>query len=207
MLKDWLSEGEYAAFLDSRRHRRPHAQASIAAITGALFDWDAIERVLRQQPDCIVVRDSALLEAPAPTSAEALRALMARGTGAVVRRAQSSDREFYDIAQRFEREFARSVQVQLFVTPAATRGFGWHYDNEDVIILQTGGSKTYYMRENTRVKPDCSGDFSAIREEVSPLAACTLVAGDALYLPRGMWHMAKAHQDSFSISLGLSTSD
>jgi 50S ribosomal protein L16 3-hydroxylase len=39
--------------------------------------------------------------------------------------------------------------------------------------------------------------------ETSPLIASTLVAGDWLYIPRGWWHMARAADDSLSISVGV----
>lgn len=95
--------------------------------------------------------------------------------------------------------------MQLFVTPPGGISFGWHYDAEDVVILQTGGSKDYNLRANTldqyaRSEPD----FSKIREETSPLALCTLVEGDMLYLPRGHWHVARARTCALSISIGVS---
>jgi ribosomal protein L16 Arg81 hydroxylase len=37
------------------------------------------------------------------------------------------------------------VHVQLFVAPAGTHSFGWHYDDEDVYIVQTEGSKDYFF--------------------------------------------------------------
>jgi hypothetical protein len=203
VLAAWLSEAEHQAFCDSRQQRRAHAVPSVASVRSELFDWSAIERVLVACPDVLVVRESELLARPAPRTAHALRDLMALGAGVVVRRAQLQDAAMRELAGIFQREFSRSVQIQLFVTPARTRGFGWHYDAEDVIILQTVGSKTYYFRENTCTSAD-DADFLAIRREVSPIAACTLAAGDALYLPRGMWHMAKALEDSLSISIGLS---
>lgn len=108
------------------------------------------------------------------------------------------------LARSFERDFHRTARVQLFVTPRGTRGFAWHYDLEDVFILQTLGSKTYYLRENTRVTSlDGAADFAQFAQEVSPLAVCALTVGDVLYIPRGMWHMGRAEDDCFSISVGL----
>ena len=42
-----------------------------------------------------------------------------------------------------------TAHVQLFVTPAETHGFSWHYDAEEVFIVQTAGVKDYLLRENT----------------------------------------------------------
>ena len=38
------------------------------------------------------------------------------------------------------RDFAAPVDVHLYCTPAGQPGFGWHYDAEDVFVLQTAGS-------------------------------------------------------------------
>lgn len=167
-----------------------------------------LDRVLSSlpAPDALVVRESQLLEEAPPTSAEGVRALFQRRAGVVVRRAERHDRTLAQLARDLAAELEGEAHVQLFVTPAGTRGFGWHYDQEDVCILQTTGSKTYYLRANTVVDPRLDGaqpDFSRIRLERSPLLTCTLVARDLLYLPRRMWHAARAGDDSFSISVGV----
>ena len=41
--------------------------------------------------------------------------------------------------------------------------------------------------------------------ETTPAIACTLIAGDWLYIPRGFWHVALASRDALSISVGLLT--
>ena len=120
-----------------------------------------------------------------------------------MRRAELHDAGLATLADSFARELGGSAHIQLFVTPGKTRGFGWHYDEEDVCIVQTQGTKTYYFRENTQeVVPD-RFDFTRIRSETSPLMSCTLAARDLLYLPRHMWHAAKADADSLSISVGV----
>jgi ribosomal protein L16 Arg81 hydroxylase len=39
--------------------------------------------------------------------------------------------------------------------------------------------------------------------EKSPFQATTLVPGDVLYIPAGMWHMARAIERSLSVSVGV----
>jgi hypothetical protein len=206
VLRFWLGAADYQAFTQHRRERRAFSLPSATGGAKALFDWAVMERVLAARPDLLVVRDGQLCEQdPAPTVLPELRAMMMRGVGIVVRRAQTVDAALYALARGFEREFSTELQLQLFVTPRRTRGFGWHYDHEDVLILQTSGIKTYYFRANTCVREPLPerADFSQLTREVSPLMACTLCAGDLLYLPRGTWHMARAREDSLSISLGL----
>lgn len=208
MLRAWLTEDQHQSLRASRAARAPHAQPAALPPGRSLFDWDMLDRVLSSlpAPDALVVRESQLLEEAPPTSAEGVRALFQRRAGVVVRRAERHDRTLAQLARDLAAELEGEAHVQLFVTPAGTRGFGWHYDQEDVCILQTTGSKTYYLRANTVVDPRLDGaqpDFSRIRLERSPLLTCTLVARDLLYLPRRMWHAARAGDDSFSISVGV----
>jgi 50S ribosomal protein L16 3-hydroxylase len=208
MLRRWLSPEVHRAFLDSREHAHAFATASVSAIEPRLLDWSVLDAVLRAEPvaDVLVVQRGELLAEPAPRGATAVRALFARGAGVVVRHAQRHHATLRAVADLFEQEFAALAHIQLFVTPAESHGFGWHYDQDDVVILQTQGRKDYYFRANTRspsLAPGSVPDLTAIAGETSPVLGCTLHAGDALYLPRGMWHVARARADSLSISLGL----
>jgi ribosomal protein L16 Arg81 hydroxylase len=132
---------------------------------------------------------------------------MTRGVGIVIRRAERHSEGLGRIAQELGSCLQRNVHVQVFVTPAATHGFSWHYDAEHVLIVQTAGAKDYYFRPNTvdsRLPNGVLPDFSRIRAEVSPLQTARLLPGDSLYIPTRWWHMAHALEDSLSISCGAS---
>jgi ribosomal protein L16 Arg81 hydroxylase len=134
-----------------------------------------------------------------------VRALFQHGIGIVVRSAEREASALAQLARSFARDLDGEAHVQLFVTPAGTHGFGWHYDREDVFIAQTGGRKDYFFRQNT-VCPDvlhASMDFELFRREGSPVGTATLIAGDWLYIPSGWWHMAKCAEDALSISIGV----
>jgi ribosomal protein L16 Arg81 hydroxylase len=104
--------------------------------------------------------------------------------------------------------FEGDVSIQVYATPAGYRSFGWHYDCEDVFIVQTSGMKEYLLRRNT-VNPaptiDAMPRDMRLELETSPAIACTLIAGDWLYIPRGWWHVAAAIENSLSISVGVLT--
>ena len=96
--------------------------------------------------------------------------------------------------------------MQLYATPAGHFSFGWHYDPEEVFILQTIGVKEYFLRPNT-VHPNpvletMPRDMQYERETPACFA-CTLVPGDWLYIPSGYWHKARAAEAALSISLGV----
>lgn len=208
MLRDWMRAPEHDAFEHARRARTAYATAGLDAITAAMFDEARLHAVLssRHEPDLLVVANNQLLSERAPKTSSQARELLGRGIGLVIRKAQRHDPQLSALAARFALEFDAAPHIQLFVTPARSQGFGWHYDADDVIILQTVGSKQYYLRQNTVVALAAAAlpmDFTEVLRESSPTMACTLQAGDALYLPRGMWHAARAIDESFSISLGL----
>lgn len=207
MLRQWLNEPSWLEFLEARRSQRPFACSCLDAPASSLFDWARLDQVLRVEPapDAIVVRSNALIDVPTPRSAATVRTLFADGIGLVVRRAQTRDAALQTLATQLEREHSVQAHLQLFVTPGGTHGFGWHYDQDDVVILQTVGQKHYYFRQNTLVtRPDEGApNFALVKSERTPTMQCTMVAGDALYVPRFMWHTARAVEDSFSISAGL----
>jgi ribosomal protein L16 Arg81 hydroxylase len=129
---------------------------------------------------------------------------MARGIGFVVRHAERLDAGLDRLRRAFVRDLGREAQIQLFVTPSGTFGFGWHYDLEHVFIAQTAGVKDYYLRRNS-VTPASQEvcDFSGFALERSPLATARLIAGDWLYVPGRWWHAAKCVEASLSISVGI----
>jgi ribosomal protein L16 Arg81 hydroxylase len=204
MLERWMAEGAYRGFVAQRARRAPFADVGVMPAHELAFDWERLGRVLADRAsDVLVVRDSVLSEEAAPRDTQELRQLFGRGAGIVVRRAERHDEGLAALAQAFAWELGGRSHIQLFATPAKTRGFGWHYDEEDVCILQTHGAKTYYFRENTGEVEPGRFDFARVRDETSPLMSCTLVARDKLYLPRHMWHAAKADEDSLSVSIGV----
>jgi 50S ribosomal protein L16 3-hydroxylase len=193
--------------------RAPFASPDCAQGLVKLFDWDTLDRVLahpeldrESKSDVLVVKQGRLLPTRPPRSLAQARLLLAAGSSLVVRHSQQLDPSLGELAARFTREVPGTPQVQLFITPAKQRGFGWHYDAEEVFVVQTVGTKEYFFKENTinpRPAPAPSYDFSGILRERTATLACTLVAGDWLYLPSGWWHAATALEDSLSISVGI----
>ncbi len=98
------------------------------------------------------------------------------------------------------------MDVHLYSTPGESFGFGWHYDVEDVFILQLEGTKQYSLRKNTvnpwPVLENMPQDLRYERE-LMPMLQCELAAGDWLYIPHGYWHKADARSDSLSLAVGV----
>jgi hypothetical protein len=206
-MREWLGDTSVSSFCRTHLGSAPFARPGGAASAVPLLDWDAIGRVLGGEPprpDVLVVADARLVEVPAPRSLPGLRALLARKWGVVVRRAERCDAGLAQLARAFESDLDGEVQLQLFVAPADTHGFGWHFDAEHVFIAQTAGVKDYYFRANTVSPPrEAKPDFTRFRSERSPLATARLIAGDWLYIPARWWHVARCVEDSLSISVGV----
>jgi 50S ribosomal protein L16 3-hydroxylase len=213
MLGSWLSPRPLEDFLLQHMGRAPHARPSSASNALELFDWAVLERLLRAfdsgagpQPDVLIAHRGQLVDVPAPRNLKEVRQLMARSLGVVLRKAERHDTGLATLAEAFARDVPGQVHVQLYVTPAGTQTFGWHYDDEDVFIAQTVGVKDYYIRKNTVAPVSWQPrlpDFSAVRRETSPLLSARLIPGDWLYIPSRWWHLVSSVEDALSISVGV----
>lgn len=210
MFASWVAPLGVDGFVRDVFHRAAWAQPHTARASLSDLDWATLGEVLAATdppPDVIVCAGGKHLPFPAPRDLDELRAYMRMGIGLAMRHTQRCHPKLRAVADSFTATFpGREVQVQVFVTPAQTHGFGWHYDAEDVFIVQTEGRKDYFFRRNT-IDPTpartAQPDFSAIRRETTPTLQCTLIAGDWLYLPSGWWHVARCVETSLSISLGV----
>jgi len=208
MLGDWLGETSHDEFRAHYLGKAPFARPGTALASVTRFDWRVLARVLAADPpaDVLVCARGQLLPVPAPKTLVDLGALFAAGIGLAMRHAEHCDPGLAEIHAELEQLLGPS-QVQLFVTPPGTHGFTWHYDDEDVFIVQTLGTKEYLFRENTvaSTEPARPAAFQHFTEERSPICAATLVPGDFLYLPARWWHMAECGGagPSLSISVGV----
>src|SRR5437868_4150246 len=104
------------------------------------------------------------------------------------------------------RDFSAPVNIHMYCTPGGQFGFGWHYDAEDVFIIQTSGRKQYSLRKNTvnpwPIEETLPADMRYERE-MMPLMRCELAAGDWLYIPSGYWHMAESREMAISLAIGV----
>jgi 50S ribosomal protein L16 3-hydroxylase len=210
LLQTLLGDVSLAEFRTRYLGRAPLAAPDRARPFAGLCDWPALDGMLASDPDdVLVVAGGQLLNTPAPRSIAELRAYFAVGTGIAVRQAERWCSNVASIADSLASDVPGDQRVIVFATAENSHGFGWHYDAEDVFIVQTCGDKTYYLRRNSidpRPLRGAQPDFGTFRLETTPIMECRLLAGDWLYVPRGYWHMARAHADSLSVSVGVFTS-
>lgn len=206
-LQSWLGVLPLAKFVEQYYGRLPHSGSCAGRVDPELASWDTIEALLAApESDVLVVRRNQQREGDPPRDRAAAESLVAEGYTLLVRHAERHHAALRDLADAFARDFAAPVDIHLYITPGDQFGFAWHYDAEEVFILQTAGRKQYSLRKNT-VNPwptveTLPADMHYERE-IMPLMRCDLSAGDWLYIPSGYWHKAEALPGEPAISLAI----
>lgn len=116
-----------------------------------------------------------------------------------------------DFVRAMVDDLGHPVQANAYVTPPSNRGFEPHYDVHDVFILQTAGHKHWTVHPPVHTHPLPSQPWTDHRDAVArraaddPVIDTVLTPGDALYLPRGWVHSARA-LDTVSVHLTVGVS-
>ncbi|MDQ3283757.1 MAG: cupin domain-containing protein [Acidobacteriota bacterium] len=210
MIASWLGAMPRQTFLREHFQRAPLAQPALGRALAPMLDWNTVARLVATRADMLLVRNSKLRLDRAPETFEEVQQFFRDGYSVVLRRCEQHEPALRAVADSFARELPGEVIVQAYVTPASFHSFSWHYDCEDVFIVQTAGTKDYYLRENTinpRPRLSAMPKDMQYENETTPTIGATLVAGDWLYIPRGWWHVAKAREDALSISIGVLSPD
>lgn len=197
-------------FLDQYYTRVPYTQAGAAAGFTSFSGWPAVEAILgRGDVDGFLAREGVMWEGGKLPPFPEVRSLFGQGHTLVIRNAERHDAELKRLADGFLKDFAAEVNVHVYCTPPQRSGFSWHYDPEDVFIVQTHGAKEYQLRKNT-VNPwpllaQMPKNLMYERESM-PTWSCVLRPGDWLYIPTGWWHSARGVEgDSITLAIGLMT--
>ena len=116
-----------------------------------------------------------------------------------------------DFVRHLVDDLGHPVQANAYITPPDNRGFDPHYDVHDVFVLQAAGSKRWIVHPPVLDHPLPTQPWTDHRSAVEDRAAeepaidAVLGPGDALYLPRGWIHSAKA-LDTVSVHLTIGVS-
>jgi ribosomal protein L16 Arg81 hydroxylase len=198
--------GSAQGFIAEHYLRSPFSSTGTAQAFIGLADAGLVDRLVEEGAcDLSLVRNGNLLHQARPALAEA-QALRREGYSFVFRHAERHDPGMAELAAIWAEALHGLIDVHVYHTPGGFHSFGWHYDAEEVFILQVSGSKDYFLRANAGYGDPAFESLPLIarfRNESSPIISCHLAAGDWLYIPGGWWHVAKAPEDSLSISLGV----
>ncbi|MBO2455436.1 cupin-like domain-containing protein [Actinomadura barringtoniae] len=112
-----------------------------------------------------------------------------------------------ELVSGLERQLHTGVQVNAYASWTAQEGFGVHWDDHDVIVIQISGAKRWRIYGPTRPAPLYRDVVFEDTPPEQPIDEFTLQAGDVLHVPRGWWHAAAAStgQPSLHLTCGLTT--
>ena len=140
----------------------------------------------------------------------------ADGDSIVLRSAHRSIPELTRFSADLASSLDAEVRVNVYITPPASSGFPLHYDDHDVVMLQTFGKKYWQIHDKTATPQELSQLSSLQRAIVAatsqhvladshqmPASELVLSAGDMLYLPSGVPHCGTA-RDAASIHITAS---
>lgn len=208
VLQELLDPVPVREFLHSNFTRLPFAMPNRAErYTHDLTAADFAAMVEGSRSTLRVVRDGRLVEDKAHMSWAEAQDYHRRGYTLLVRYAERSSAKLQALAGEFARFFHAPVDIQVYLTPDKSQAFGWHYDLEEVFIIQVKGCKEYTIRQNTLnplpVWDNMPADMAYGRETSRLRMTCRLEAGDWLYIPSGWWHIAQTREESIHLSIGV----
>jgi hypothetical protein len=137
------------------------------------------------------------------------------GCSVVVNHSDSRVAEIASLCVDLQRSFPHTY-ANAYLTPPGLQAVPAHADDRDVLVVQVVGEKTWrvyqaipvpYPYQNEQVGKAGLPVPPPVFEKV--LVERTLRPGDALYMPRGYVHEARAREDalSFHITVALATHD
>jgi lysine-specific demethylase/histidyl-hydroxylase NO66 len=137
-------------------------------------------------------------------------ALVAEGATLVLQALHRVWPPLVSFAAALSDELGHPVQINSYVTPPQNQGFAPHYDVHDVFVLQVAGRKRWTIHPPVVRDPLADQPWEQHRKEVAERAAgepvidTVLEPGDAVYLPRGTIHAAKAlGETSIHLTVGV----
>lgn len=104
-------------------------------------------------------------------------------------------------AMELEQWLHTGVQANLYASFTAREGFGVHWDDHDVVVIQIDGAKRWKLYGPTRTAPMYKDTAEPEPPPEEPVVELVLRPGDVLYLPRGWWHSVAASEGEHSLHL------
>lgn len=208
ILKQMLGETPLELFLSKHFTRLPFSSQKGATQLTHLLNWKVVENILKEKKSVLrIVKDGKVVQDYVDLTYAQAESNHESGHTLLLRFAEKSDEALRKLAQDFAESFHTEVDIQLYCTPEGHNAFGWHYDVEEVFIVQTRGSKEYTIRPNT-VHPNplvtsIPKDLGYEKEKTDVAIKVTLEEGDWLYIPSGWWHVARTKKESMHVSIGL----
>ncbi|WP_411140075.1 JmjC domain-containing protein [Streptomyces sp. x-80] len=130
-----------------------------------------------------------------------LHARLAEGASLVIDAVDELHPAVGRAAMELEQWLRTGVQANLYASWTAREGFGVHWDDHDVVVVQVDGVKRWKVYGPTRAAPMYKDTEEPEPPPEEPLTEVVMRPGDLLYLPRGWWHSVAASEGERSLHL------
>ncbi|MDJ0795935.1 MAG: cupin domain-containing protein [Calothrix sp. MO_167.B12] len=138
---------------------------------------------------------------------DTLFVLFNQGKTLIINSGNSSILKLVNYCSDLEKELKFRLQFNIYITPHNSQGFAPHYDDHDVFIMQTTGTKKWRLYNTPIELPSRKQPHCKIKDKYEldePTFEVELKPGDLLYIPRGLIHDAVTTDTaSVHITLGL----
>jgi hypothetical protein len=216
-LDDLLQPISPEHFLGEYVGRKPlHIPASGDGAKAAILTWPDFNRLLGQgslwtsahlrlMRNYVAVPPDQYCHPVATPQGEVLRpwpqkveVFLSAGASLIANDVLSIHEPLMRIGETLSRTFAASIGANIYCSFRGVQAFGTHFDNHDVIVIQTGGTKVWNLYESRADNPvENFPDDDATRRWFEQtrgalMQQVTMQPGDVLYLPRGWYHDALA---------------
>jgi ribosomal protein L16 Arg81 hydroxylase len=168
-----------------------------------LFGWDELNAVLEQHrltpPRLVLYKDGAPID-PARyvtpphlgtprIDSGGLAVCVAEGATLILNDAQEISPKLRALMHAFQDALHTDTFANLYAAWHSQKAFDLHWDPQDSIILQLSGKKRWKVYKPTRLHPLEDDIEKPVPPTGEPAWEGVMKEGDALYIPRGWWHV------------------
>jgi hypothetical protein len=134
-----------------------------------------------------------------------LQTILSSGSTLIVDSVEPYCKALLRFIQDFENECGCDVWANLYCSFGSAPGFGLHWDDHDVLVLQIHGEKRWHVLKPERLWPMGRDIEQSDPPRLDEAIQYELAPGMALFLPRGWWHMAATQgtEPSLHLTVGI----
>lgn len=108
------------------------------------------------------------------------------------------------LCETLEAKLQTHVETNAYLAWGRSPGFGVHWDDHDLFVLQIAGRKRWQMFEPTRPFPLYRDVNPNVEAPTQPIWERNIEPGDFIYIPRGHWHGATGlNEPTLHITIGV----
>lgn len=204
-----LEFDQIIAPLNRDKFLRDHWGKSFARMQGpagrfaGLFGWDELNAVLEQHrltpPRFKLFKDGQPVD-PARyvtpphmgtprVDSGGLAVCVAEGATLILNDVQEVSAKLRELMQVFQDALHTDTYANLYAAWHSQKAFDLHWDPQDSIILQLSGKKRWKIYKPTRLHPLEDDLEKPAQPTGDPVWEGVMKEGDAIYIPRGWWHV------------------